>query len=742
METAVRPDPLVHFKNFELNICTRELYRNGLKLKVQGHPIDVLVILLERPGELVTREALRNRLWPADTFVDFEHGLNNSINRLRETLGDRADEPRFIETLPRLGYRFIAPVQPSSPRLLVSSPAVIDFPAAKPSPETPQRPAAHMQGSGAAARAPVSHSKLWKWAILGSSTLIGVLAFAFWFLHRPLSPPHITAPVQITSGGQGKDLIATDGRALFLNLRDLRAIAQMPISGGPIAQIPVQLPGFDELGSEPPGHAPRLLDVSPDGSRLLILDHGDAEMSEAWVVGVSGQPAHYLTKARSAAWSHDGKSIVYATAHGDLNLIPAEGGEPISLISAKATAQSGQLIEDPSFSPDGSRIRFTVGHGLWEVAADGSNLHGLLEHWHTSSWKCCGRWTPNGEFFLFLSGETRLKGPLFLPGTQLWAIDERSGHLRPPIAQPIQLTTGPTLWGPPIPARGGHEIFSRGVSLRSELVQFDKQSHQLLQYLGGRSAEFVDFSQDGNFVAFVSFPEGILWRANRDGSGLVQLTQPPFYPKLIHWSPDGSQILFTDESPMGLETAYVVSSRGGTPMRVLPEDNGPQQDANWSPDGTKVVLSLRSDLGAGPALSQVIRILDLGSHKVSPVPDSEGMSSPRWSPDGRFIAALTTGGAELKIFDLQSKGWKALNAGGYLQFPVWSKDSRSIYALLFQDHGVFQIPINGQKAERVIDLKDFRHTGWYGLWLGLDPGDAPILLRDLGEDEIYQLTLE
>lgn len=111
METAARPEHLVRFKTFELNLQTRELHRHGLKLRLQGHPIDVLEMLLKQPGELVTREALQKELWPDDTFVDFEHGLNSTINRLREALGDKADAPRFIETLPRLGYRFIAPVK-------------------------------------------------------------------------------------------------------------------------------------------------------------------------------------------------------------------------------------------------------------------------------------------------------------------------------------------------------------------------------------------------------------------------------------------------------------------------------------------------------------------------------------------------------------------------------------------------------------------------------------------------------
>src|SRR5215469_704131 len=112
MEPTVHSDHHVRFKTFELDLRTRELRRNGRCLKLKGQPISVLEMLLDKPGELVTREQLRRKLWPEDTFVDFEHNLNSTINRLRDALGDRADDPRFIETLPRLGYRFIAPVDP------------------------------------------------------------------------------------------------------------------------------------------------------------------------------------------------------------------------------------------------------------------------------------------------------------------------------------------------------------------------------------------------------------------------------------------------------------------------------------------------------------------------------------------------------------------------------------------------------------------------------------------------------
>ncbi len=104
----------ISFGVFELDLRAGELRKQGLKVRLQEKPFQVLALLLERPGELVTREELQKKLWPGDTFVDFDHSMNTAVNKLREALGDSAESPRFIETLPKRGYRFIAPVQPSA----------------------------------------------------------------------------------------------------------------------------------------------------------------------------------------------------------------------------------------------------------------------------------------------------------------------------------------------------------------------------------------------------------------------------------------------------------------------------------------------------------------------------------------------------------------------------------------------------------------------------------------------------
>ena len=110
------------FGPFEVDFRAGELLKNGRRIRLQDQPLQVLAMLLEHPGSMVTRDEFRQKLWPNDTFVDFDHGLNNAINRLREALNDSADSPRFIETLPRRGYRFIASIEAPA---LAASPAVV-----------------------------------------------------------------------------------------------------------------------------------------------------------------------------------------------------------------------------------------------------------------------------------------------------------------------------------------------------------------------------------------------------------------------------------------------------------------------------------------------------------------------------------------------------------------------------------------------------------------------------------------
>ena len=574
---------------------------------------------------------------------------------------------------------------------------------------------------GAAAPPVIRKRKLW----LGGAALLIVLASIYAYIMRSVPVLRVTAYTQLTHDGHQKILVGTDGSRLYFNRWPL-SIAQVATSGGEIAQVPVALPD------------PFLWDVSPDGSSLLI----DTEKG-LWNVRILGGSVRHLPDADSAAFSPDGNSVVYVAEYrdelGEIYLVHSDGTQAHKLASV------GNFVRDIAWSPDGGVIRFTMNDRIWEILSNGSNLQQLIPRWHPSSARCCGRWAADGRFFLFLS-----EG-------QIWALDKRRGLFRRPPAEPIQLTQGPIrwggplpgspgpleFWGGPIPGRDGSKIFAEGVTPRGELSRFDSKSNQFQPFLGGISVLGVVFSNDGKSIAYVSYPEGILWKANRDGSNPVQLTDSPIQVLEPRWSPDGTQIVFEDISSFSSNrsTGYIVSSEGGSPRKILGEEAGYSIDSpNWSPDGHKILFTsvTAAEKPAG------IRILDLDSRQLTTVPGSDGLSSPRWSSDGRYLATETQDN-DLKIFDFKTQQWSELALhekllGGGRE---WSRDSQFIYFRGRKEGpGLFRIRVNGGAEEKIADLKDWRDAGWWGNYMGLDPTDAPLLLRDIASDDIYALTLE
>ena len=226
----------------------------------------------------------------------------------------------------------------------------------------------------------------------------------------------------------------------------------------------------------------------------------------------------------------------------------------------------------------------------------------------------------------------------------------------------------------------------------------------------------------------------------------MQLTDPPNEVYDPHWSPDGTQIAFGVIYP---PDAYVVSADGGGLHRLRPEERGFQgnpdwtADSNpdWSPDGKKIVFTTAS---ASNPVGET-RILDLDSHKTASIPGSVGTFAQGYSPDGRYIAAGSHDHLNLKIFDSVTQRWSTYPQKDPVGWTKWSRDSRWIYFLRVKagsNNGIFRIRITGGEPELVVSLKDFKFTGWFGDWLGLDDGDAPLMLKDIGSDDIYALTLE
>jgi serine/threonine protein kinase/Tol biopolymer transport system component len=565
-----------------------------------------------------------------------------------------------------------------------------------------------------AAVSPIARPK-WKiWALAGGGLALLVIASLIYLHFRPLPPPKVSGYVAVTHDGNPKALVGTDGARLLFNERSASGtvIAQVSSSGGEVAQVSVPAPTMS------------LLAVSPDGAILLVADlvGQTALQGPLWEVPVLGGSPRRLAEAagQAAAWSPDGQRIVYAEGN-DLFLVKSDGTELHKLVSAP------DRIQYPAWSPDGTVIRFNVGAltftgPLYQVSVDGTNLHLLGPGWHTPPDENCGRWTADGNYFVFKSG------------TNIWVLAEKGDLFGKADSQPVQLTSGPMSFFTPLPSKDGKKLFVVGALARGELTRYDTRSAEFAPFLSGISADSISFSKDGQWVAYVGFPEGTLWRSKLDGSQRIQLTYPPLTAVLPSWSPDGQQIVFYAMLNRQKAKLYLVSSDGGTPREMIPEDSGEEFDPTWSPDGTRIAFG-----SPATETTSTIRILDVKTHQISTLPDSKGLFSPRWSPDGRNLVAMSFNARSLALFDFATQKWEQI-AKISMGFPNWSKNGDYVYFLHEENQpSVMRVRIRDRKLERVADLKNFRHTGYWVVWLGIAPDDSPLLLRDTGTQDIYVL---
>jgi Tol biopolymer transport system component len=547
-------------------------------------------------------------------------------------------------------------------------------------------------------------------------------ALVGYLLTRPLPPPKVVGSVQITKDGQAKfPPVLTDGSRLFYmaGAANGAALYQVSIAGGEAAAIST------------PFFWANLVSISPDGAELLVqTSQGSMPEGPLWIFPSLAGPRHRLGSVLSsdAAWSADGETLVYARGC-DLYVARRDSTESRKLVTVAGT---------PSWirwSPDQKVLRFTVqelktsAQSLWELSADGTNLHALLPQRNNPPAECCGSWTPDGRFFVFQSTRSGR--------TDIWAIRERGSLFNKPRPLPIQLTAGPLSFFGPVPSNDGKRLFVIGSQPRGELARYDAKSGQFVPYLSGISAHGVDFSRDGKWVAYVAHPDGDLWRSRVDGSERLQLTFPPMTTYLPRWSPDTKQIAFQGITPGNAWGMYIVSSDGGSPERVMPGSG----DVGWSTDGNSLVYSDTPPIWDPSASGQMaLHILDLRKHQVSTLPGSEGLYSPRWSPDGRYIAALRAGPENVQLFDFTKKNWVELEKL-FVGYPSWSRDSKYVYfdSPTGTDPAFYRVRISDHKVEKLVSLKNLRLTGSGGSWTGLAPDDSPLVLRDVGTQEIYAL---
>jgi Tol biopolymer transport system component len=269
-------------------------------------------------------------------------------------------------------------------------------------------------------------------------------------------------------------------------------------------------------------------------------------------------------------------------------------------------------------------------------------------------------------------------------------------------------------------------------------VRFVSKSGQFVPYLGGISAQDVDVYKDGRWVTYVSYPERVLWRSRVDGSQRIQLSSPPMRAWLPRWSPDGKRIAFSAEVPGEPDRIYVVAADGGRPAQLTAR-NHYETDPNWSPDQKSLMF------GGEPWFEEsAIYTLDLKTRQVSTLSGSEGLFSPHWSPDGRYVLAMSPDYRKLMLFDFSTQKWAELISGP-AAYPNRSRDGKYIYFInpYIGEPAVYRVRISDRKLELVASLSR-QSLGWSiaGKWTGLAEDNSPLVLRDTGSEEIYALDWE
>ncbi len=698
----------------------------GLPPKV----VTTLLALVERRGELVSKQELMEIVWP-ETFVE-EANLTQNIFLLRRELGKAPDGQDYIQTLAKRGYRLNVPVveiERSGGEPVANAPKLVEAEAATPLTQSRLR-------TGTRSR-PIA---------LGAVLLALLLVAGAWTWHMALLRPAVSGYVQITHDGRvkrghlitmgGPDAaLFTDGVNVYFTegASDAPELAEVSALGGDTVTIPVS---FGQ---------PQLLDLSRSRSELLVSgDVRPSPSSTLWALPIPGGAARQLggIKGRDGSWSPDGETLAFIEG-SDLYLAKRDGRDALKVATLPGPGWM------PRWSPDGRLIRLSIFNvhsseiSLWEVGRGGQGLRQLLTGWKTAEGpmdECCGSWTPDGRDFLFQT--TRLGR------SEIWSMPSDGGvyaglltRVDRKAFEPRQLTHGQLSSLAPVLSPDGRKLFVIGQQLRSEMERFDGSARQFVPYrapaLSDVSADFVDVSRDGQWIAYVDFPGGTLWRSRMDGRERLQLTTPPMQVMVPFWSPDGKEIVFYGYNSGRRPQAYIVSAQGGE-ARPAQLDGNNQMTMNWSPDGKLLMYSEFPFFVADPSRI-VVHVLDPKTQRVETLPGSQGMFAAAWSPDGRRVAAWGPNGRDLMLFEFKTRQWTQIASGA--GFPTWSRDGQYVYFMRpGEDTAILRVRVTDTRIEEVASLKGVRLAGRLaGIALNLTPEGDPLILRDVGTEEIYSL---
>lgn len=689
---------IVRFGVFEVDLKAGELRRRGLKVKVQEQPLQVLAVLLEHPGEVITREELRSKLWPVDTFVDFDHSLNAAIKRLREALGESAETPVFIETVARRGYRFIAPVNGGS------------------------------AASGIGIKAAPARSKssfLRTWVVIASlsAILIAVLVWALWrYPSRRTEVIERKLTANSSENSVNSAAVSPDGK--YLAYADNTGIYVKLIRTGEVH--PVTLP---------PKFSASVDDWFPDGSHLLVSRADQPGKASLWTISVFGGARELADNASGGTLSPDGAHIAFR--RGDLPYYYGLWGAEVWVMRSDGTHQVRVAAREPdtsevgalTWSPDGERIAYIRSN--WSYNARTSSVE-------VNEWR-----KPRAEI---LFSDSRL-----IPALH-WLPDDRLIYAVGSAEDPqdsslwvVSLRQSRKISSTPKRITEAHGWISqvRG-SADGKVVIFLRGNWLPSVYIGTLAADGphllanrrLTLDENEN-VAFSWTPDSkaVLFSSDRNGTREIfkqaidqplpenmasspeQLSQPRV-------TPDGSEILYISTPkvarPDALSSIFAIPINGGAPRLVL-KDIGiwNVQCAHW-PSTTCLYSNTKGN-------SRETFRFDVRSGKSTDPPQIDPDCNWSLSPDGTQRAIIPfnidQGTIQLRFVstgetrDLVVKGWKGLMG------IDWAGDGRSLLVSWHnfeRDSALLNVTLDG-KASVLLKSRNLE------AWLAIPSPDGRLL---------------
>jgi WD40-like Beta Propeller Repeat len=564
------------------------------------------------------------------------------------------------------------------------------------------------------------------------AALAAVLIFR-WL--SPLPPPRVLRTTQLTHFGHadGWGSVTSDGARIFYLARDADHWnpMQVPISGGESQPFPS------------PFRSTVILDISPDQSEFLVAPFTARTGNlKFWTLPVVGGSPRRLgdVSGDSGTFSPNGEKIAYSKPDG-IYICNRNGSYPHRLVSLIGNTWM-------AWSPDGKALRFTLEDekteslSLWEVSADGSNLHPLLPGWNPRPYECCGRWSADGRYYFFLSTKGERPGTAY----SVWVRNEKPAFpLWSKSNSPVQLTAGSTEFRALFPTRDGRQLLTIAGTDINELLWPTPDKGKFLPSRQFPEIAGVNVSPKGDWLALI-LRGWLLWRSRPDGSERIQLAAD--FPGLAvspRWSPDETKIVFEGVRTGRPRNIFLAQRDGGTTEELLPNDQV-HKSPDWLPDGESITYFTPTPPFGEPRADSGIFVLNLKTKTTTKLPGSEGLQEPRSAFGGRYLAALTEDQKKVMLFDFQTQRWKEIASGGKLFYHL--EPTRDLQYLYFQDllapgEPLYRMRAGDSKPERVMSFESLLQSGVIRCaFAGLTTDGSPILNANRGGTDVYALDLD